>query len=211
MSASKHLQVSERLSALFLQKADDLMDRKYGAWKRVFWSGLPSEVVEIGAGAGANMRYYKPGTRVIAIEPNVAMHRHLEAAAQRHSIQLKIMGIKGESMDLPNDSVDAVIGTLVLCSVADPSRVLAEVHRILRPGGRYIFLEHVAADSASHLRRVQEWLRRVWHWLFDGCHLNRNTQASIYQTGFSSVAMDCFMLKPSLVPFAPHICGLAMK
>lgn len=201
----------EGLNGWLLYRVEGVMDRVYGARKRAVYGGLPDTVVEIGAGAGANFRYFAPGTRVIAFEPNRAMHPHLRAAARRRSITLEIRAIPGEAADLPDNSVAAVVGTLVLCTVADPQRVVARIRRILAPGGRYIFLEHVAALPGTPLRGLQEWMQRGWRWCFDGCHLNRDTQNVIQAAGFARVDMDCFVMQSRWLPFAPHIFGVAEK
>ncbi|MBT8339180.1 MAG: class I SAM-dependent methyltransferase [Desulfatitalea sp.] len=185
------------------------MDRIYGRHKRSIYRSLPETVVEIGPGAGANFRYYKPGTRVIAIEPNTAIHARLTAKARRCRIDLNIKSIRGEQIDLPDNTANAVVGTLVLCTVQSPEQVLSEIRRILKPGGRYIFLEHVAAISGTRRRGFQERLLPVWRWLFEGCHLNRNTHQTIINAGFTDVDMNCFMIKMKWAPFSPHIFGYA--
>jgi len=201
----------QRLNAWLLHRAEDLMHRVYGPRKRAIFRRLPLRVVEIGPGAGANLRYYRPGTRVIAVEPNPAMHAPLRAAALRRGLALEIRTLRGEALDLPDGSAEAVVGTLVLCSVDDPARVVAEIRRILAPGGRYVFLEHVAAPSRSPLHRWQRLLQRPWQWLFDGCRLHRDTHRTLQQAGFASLEMDCFVLTAPLAPFAPHIFGLARR
>lgn len=201
----------EGLNGWLLYRVEGVMDRVYGARKQAVYGGLPDTVVEIGAGAGANFRYFAPGTRVIAFEPNRAMHPHLQAAARRRGIDLEIRAIPGEAADLPENSVAAVVGTLVLCTVADPQRVVARIRRMLAPGGRYIFLEHVAALPGTPLRGLQEWMQRGWRWCFDGCHLNRDTQNVIQAAGFARVDMDCFVMQSRWLPFAPHIFGVAEK
>ena len=201
----------EAVNAWLLQGMDGAMDRIYGARKRTIYGQLPETVVEIGPGAGANLRYYAPGTRVIAIEPNRAVHPRLRAMARRRGIVLDIRAIGGEQADLPDGSAVAVVGTLVLCTVADPRRVVAQIHRMLAPGGRYIFLEHVAALQGSSLRGFQENLFKAWRWCFDGCHLNRETQRVILSAGFARVDMDCFVMQSRWLPFAPHIFGVAEK
>ena len=187
------------------------MDRIYGARKRAIYGGLPGTVAEIGPGAGANFRYYAPGTRVIAVEPNAAKYPRLRVRARQQGIDLEIRSVPGESVDLPDACVAAVVGTLVLCTVDNPQQVVSEIHRILVPGGRYIFLEHVAAVSGTRLRGLQNVLLRPWRWLFDGCHLNRETQHVIQAAGFASVDMDCFVMDKPWLPFAPHIFGVAVK
>lgn len=187
------------------------MDRAYGPRKRAIYGRLPRTLVEIGPGAGANFRYYAPGSRVIAVEPNCAMYPYLEAAARRRGIDLEIRPVSGEAVDLPDESAPAVVGTLVLCTVADPGQVVSEIRRILVPGGRYIFLEHVAAFPGTRLRGLQERLLRPWRRVFEGCHLNRETRRVIQSAGFSRLDMDCFVIKASWLPFAPHIFGVAVK
>ncbi len=203
--------VRGRFNAWLLDLADEAMDRRYGARKRLLFRDLPAEIVEIGPGAGANLRYYPPGTRVIAVEPNLAAHGRLRDRAARRGVDLEIHGLRGEAIGLADASRDAVVGTLVLCSVEDPRRVLAEIHRILKPGGRFLFCEHVAAPPGTAARRAQDALHRPWRWLFDGCHLNRSTPALLREAGFASVEMDCFRLRPPFLPVAPHVFGVAVK
>mgnify|MGYP001820506241 FL=1 len=200
-----------RLHSWLLERAESYMHRKYGSRKKAIFSSLPASVVEIGSGPGANLRYYPPGAALTAIEPNPAMHAPLRANAARWGIDLTIRGLKGESLDLASESVDAVVGTLVLCSVDNPRKVVAEIMRILKPGGRFLFLEHVAAMKGTPLNRFQEWLAKPWLWAFDGCHLNRDTHLTLGQAGFATVDMDCFMLSSPALLIMPHIFGVAVK
>ena len=148
--------------------------------------GMRGTVVEIGPGAGPNMRYYAPGTSVIAVEPNPNMHAPLRASAAEHGVDLEIRTVQGERIDVDDASVDGVVGTLVLCGVDDPAAVVAEVRRILKPGGTYFFLEHVAAEPGTRLRRVQDLLHRPHRWAANGCETNRDTASVIDGAGFSS-------------------------
>jgi SAM-dependent methyltransferase len=212
--AEKHIHNNPfrgRLNAWFLHFLEDYMDYKYGKRKRSAFEALPDTVVEIGAGAGANLRYFSPNTRLIAIEPNAQMHELLRKKAAKYDIQIDIRGLKGEKIDLESDSVEAAVSTLVLCTVDEPQKVVSEIRRILKPGGRFIFFEHVAAPEGSKLRSVQDFLFKPWCWMFEGCNLNRETNFLIYQAGFSSVNMDCFMLTSPFVPISPHIFGTAIK
>lgn len=206
-----HHPVKNRLHAWLLDCAEAYMHRKYGPRKKAIFSHLPLSVVEIGSGPGANLRYYPPGTALTAIEPNRAMHAPLRANAARWGINLTIRGLKGESLDLASESIDAVVGTLVLCSVESPRQVIAEIMRILKPGGRFLFLEHVAATNGTPLNRFQKLLVKPWRWAFDGCHLNRDTHLTLGQAGFATVDMDCFMLSSPAVFIMPHIFGVAVK
>ncbi len=200
-----------RFNPWLLHAGDALMDRKYGTLKRRAFALLPERVVEIGPGAGANFRYYRPRSEVIAFEPNPFTHDVLKEQAARYGLSLDLRAVGAESLDLDSADVDGVVGTLVLCTVEDPERVVSEIFRVLRPGGRYVFLEHVSAPEASSARALQRLLRRPWRWLFDGCTLNRDTHALLWRAGFSRLEMDCLWLGPPFLPVAPHIFGTAVK
>lgn len=187
------------------------MDSAYGRRKRNMFQDISEKIVEIGPGAGANFRYYAPGTRVVAIEPNVQMHARLRQRAARHGVALELVSQPAESLPLEDDSVDTIVGTLVLCSVQNPSRVLSEVRRVLRPGGRYLFIEHVSAKTRSLVAIQQQVLRRPWRFLFAGCRVDQDALALIESNAFDSVAYEEFSIGRNWLPFSPHICGAAVK
>ena len=203
--------IRDRLNAWFLGAAERAMHRTYGRRKRELFADLPPTVVEVGPGAGANFRYYAPGTRVIGFEPNRALHGRLRQAAERHGLALDLRAYGAESLDLPDASADAVVATLVLCTVPDPRQVLAEVRRVLRPGGRLLFIEHVAAPAGSALRALQRIVRRPWRWVSEGCCVDRDTAAALAEAGFGSLRVERFRLASPLPPVAPHIAGEAVR
>jgi SAM-dependent methyltransferase len=196
-------------NATFFASIDWYLHRRLGARKQELFADLPSVVVELGAGAGASMRYLAPGTRLIAIEPSPSMHRALRRRAARYGIDLEVRQELAESTGLATASVDAVICTLVLCTVQDQAAALAEVHRILRPGGRFVFIEHVAAASGP-LRALQRVLRRPWRYVFEGCCLERDTAAAISASGFADVRLERERLGGVFVPVWPQISGVAV-
>ncbi len=118
---------------------------------------LPGPIVELGPGVAANLR---PGSTLVAIEPNPPMHGRLRAAAKRHGVHLDLRDTSAERTGLPSGDVETVISSLVLCTVTDPAEVLAEIRRILRPGGTFRFVEHVVARVATPTRALQRALRR---------------------------------------------------
>ena len=211
MSADHRHAVRGPFNAWFLGAIDGVMHRIYGERKLRLLGRVPPTVVEIGAGAGANFRYYPDGTKIVAVEPSVHMHERLRAAAARHGHELEIRGLRGEALDLETGSADLVVATLVLCTVDDPRAVLAEIRRILAPGGRYVFIEHVAAEAGSALRTLQNAVTRPWCWIFEGCHPNRDTAAALEGAGFASLALERFRVVSPFVPTIPQIAGVAVR
>ena len=201
--------VRGRLNAAFFRLIDRYVHRLLGSRKAALFVGLPAEVVELGPGTGSNLRYYRRGTRLIAIEPNPHMHRGLARAAARCGVEIDIRGVGAESTGLPDDSVDAVVCTLVLCTVPDPAAALAEVRRILRPGGRLVLIEHVSAPAGTALDTVQRLLRRAWRWVFEGCDLCRPTADVLAASGFGAVALDRYRLRSLFVPVNEQVAGVA--
>lgn len=187
------------------------MHRIYGRRKRRLFADLPAAFIEVGPGAGANLRYYEPGTRVVAFEPNDLMHPRLVRHAAEAGVELELHGERAETLPLDDASVDAVVCTLVLCSVDDPARVVSEIRRVLRPGGRFHFIEHVAAKAGSGLHGAQRLLKRPWQWCFEGCVLCRDTEATIRDAGFARLAVERFRAVGRWAPFAPHIAGTAVR
>jgi ubiquinone/menaquinone biosynthesis C-methylase UbiE len=128
----------------------------YASRKSELIGALRGTVLEIGAGRGRNFGYFRSGVDWIGLEPNQRQHRHLARRAAGYGYHRPILAAPAERIPLPDASVDAVLATVVLCSVADQGRVLAEIQRVLRPGGAFVFFEHVAAPAGTRLRRVQQ-------------------------------------------------------
>jgi SAM-dependent methyltransferase len=202
--------VRGRLNSWCLAAADEPMHREYGERKVQLFGRIPDTVVELGPGSGANFRYYPRGTRVIAVEPNPAMHRRMHAQARRYGIEIDLRKAGAEGIGVETGSADLVVSTLVLCTVRDPEKAVSEVRRALKPGGRFAFLEHVAAEPGTRMRKVQETMRRPWAWLGEGCQLNRDTAATIEAAGFSRLELERFH-GPRRTPFEPHISGVAVR
>lgn len=178
--------------------------------KRALLGALRGTVVEIGPGGGVNFEFFAPAdVEWIGVEPNHFAHARLHAAAAAHGVRARLLDGTAASIALPDGSADAVVSTLVLCSVPDQRAALAEVRRILRPGGRFVFVEHVAAPRGAPLRRVQRAIRAPWRLAGGGCEPDRETARCIEQAGFSRVDVAHFPVALPIV--GPHIAGTAHR
>jgi ubiquinone/menaquinone biosynthesis C-methylase UbiE len=203
--------VRGRFNAWFLAALDGYMHWKYAAIKSRLLGQAPAVVVELGPGAGANLRYLPRGTKLIAVEPNLHMHPVLERRARQLGIDLDLRGLAGESLDLPSASVDFVFSSLVLCTVEKPEQVIAEVRRVLKPGGRFACVEHVEAPAGSAVHRMQRLIRRPWKWVFEGCDLCRDTGATLRSSGFAQVDVQSLVLPTVFVPIRHQIIAMCVK
>ncbi len=162
-------------------------------------AGLTGQVLEVGAGTGANLPHYQRASQVTAAEPDAAMRRRLTARAAAAPVPVRVTSDAAEALHHPDAAFDAVVFTMVLCSVTDPRRALAEARRVLRPAGTLIVLEHVR--GAGPLAWWQDRLTPLWSLFSAGCHLNRDTAAAIEAAGFDIVTADSsapFRLAPLL-------------
>ncbi len=201
--------VRGRANAAFFRLVDSYVHHVVGVRKAALFADLPETVVELGPGTGANLRYYRPGTRLVAIEPNPHMHPALVRASARHGIQLDVRTVGAEATGLPSGSVDAVVSTLVLCTVPDPAAALAEARRILRPGGKLLLIEHVAAPRRTGLAVLQRLLRKPWRWAFEGCDVRRSTAELVDDAGFAEVRLERYRLRSVFLPVNEQVAGTA--
>jgi SAM-dependent methyltransferase len=142
-------------------------------------------VVEIGAGTGLNASLYPASVdRLVLTEPNLAMSRRLRRRIRRRGVDAEVVCARAERLPFETGSVDTVVSTLVLCTVDEPERVLAEVARVLRPGGQFLFIEHVRAASVR-LARWQDRFESPWRWFAEGCRCNRPILDQIRSCGFA--------------------------
>lgn len=203
--------VRGRFNAWFFDALDGYMHWKYAAIKSQLLADVPRVLVELGPGAGANLRYLPKGTRLIAIEPNRHFHGVLRRRASERGIELDLRGLAGEALDLADESVDFVFSSLVLCSVTDPRAVVAEVLRVLRPGGRFACVEHVQAPAGTAMRSLQRTIASPWKWVFEGCDLCRNTGSTLREAGFSQVTVLPMVLPTVFVPIRHQITAICVK
>lgn len=176
--------------------------------------GLAGRVVDIGAGDGVNFEWYPSAvSEVIAVEPERNLRRFAEQAAKEAPVAVTVCTAFAEDLPLEDASVDAAVVSLVLCTVPDPEAALAEIRRVLKPGGELRFYEHVHADRQP-LRLLLEVAERsgLWPRIAGGCHPTRRTGETIEACGFEVERCERFGFSPSpITPKVPHILGLARR
>jgi ubiquinone/menaquinone biosynthesis C-methylase UbiE len=182
-------------------------------FRRQLLAGLSGEVLEVGAGGGRNFSWYpREVTHVLAVEPEPRLRRNTEVAAASAPVAVTVTPGTAEHLPCADESMDAVICSLVLCSVDDQDRALREARRVLRPNGELRFLEHVRAETAG-LRRVQQVLdATVWPPIGGGCHTGRDTAAAIERAGFTFTQLERFRFPARGIPLptSPNIIGVAV-
>lgn len=172
---------------------------------------VSGEVLEIGFGSGLNIPHYPSSVqKITAIDPNPGMSRYAEPRIAASPITVERCILSGESLPMADASFDTVVSTWTLCSIKNIEQALAEIYRVLKPSGRFIFLEHGLSDEPE-IARWQHRLNPVQKLIGDGCNLNRNIRVLVEQAGFSLLDVDNFYLDktPRLLGYMYR--GVAIK
>ncbi|NXX95305.1 MET7A protein, partial [Centropus bengalensis] len=206
----------------FLEKLSVFHEKKVKKQKQELFRNLPDftsssgqlRLLEIGTGCGANFQYFPPGCKVICTDVNPHFQEALSKSMNKnqHIHYERFLVAAGEDLhQVPSGSVDAVICTLVLCSVHDVNSTLKEALRVLRPGGAFYFLEHVAADRSSWKYFWQQVCHPTWKLLFAGCCLTREPWKNLEEANFSELKVQHISVPLPCTPITPHIIGFAVK
>lgn len=172
--------------------------------------GARGRVLEIGCGTGANFPYYDEAAQVTATEPDPYMLERARRRARALGHRLELVQAVAEALPFADATFDAVVATLVFCSVREPGQALAEVRRVLRPGGQLRFYEHVRYGGL--LARLQDAVTPVWRWFGAGCHPNRDTPRLVREAGFRLRRLEMTYPLPPVPPMLlarPHALGIA--
>ncbi|MBS1697826.1 MAG: methyltransferase domain-containing protein [Actinobacteria bacterium] len=174
--------------------------------------GLSGDVVEVGAGYGATFPFYPPDVRsLLALEPDIGLRNRATRAATATAVPIRVGDGRAENIPLPDNSVDAVVFSLVLCSVQNQATALDEAARVLKPQGTLTFYEHVRSTNRA-IGFIEDIATPAWSGLAGHCHPNRETVRSILDAGFhlQTIRRFGFSVLPATPPVA-HVIGRAVK
>jgi ubiquinone/menaquinone biosynthesis C-methylase UbiE len=204
-------QVRHPIFARVFDGVSPLMEREAGKRRAELLADLSGRVVEVGAGNGANFKHY-PATvdEVIALEPERYLRRKATYAAGFAPVRVSVSDGVADQLGLPERSFDAAVVSLVLCTVPSPERALAELHRVLKPGGELRFFEHVRSQDPRKAR-LQRRLDHsgIWPRIAGGCHCARDTVSAIEAAGFQIERVRNVDLGPAWMHTNPHVIGTA--
>jgi ubiquinone/menaquinone biosynthesis C-methylase UbiE len=203
-----------RFARMYVKAAARADRRGAAEHRRRLLQGLGGRVVEIGAGNGLNFAHYPATvTEVVAIEPEPTLRAIAQQAAAGAPVPVSVRAGTADALPLADGEMDAAVASLVLCSVPDQARALAELHRVLRPGGELRFYEHVIARCQPK-RAILQFADHsgLWPAIGGGCHPARDTGAAIEAAGFTIERCERFGFRASaLEPSVPHILGIASR
>jgi ubiquinone/menaquinone biosynthesis C-methylase UbiE len=177
--------------------------------RQVLLTKASGKVLEIGGGTGANLPFYGGQVQSLTItEPSDAMARRLERRLKAHALPATVVRAAAEALPFEDDSFDTAVSTLVLCTVKDPAKSLGELRRVLKPGGKLLFIEHVRSEEPG-VARWQERLNPLQRVIGCGCNCNRATLQSARAAGFSVKDVHHHALNKVPVWVRPLIVGVA--
>ncbi|CAL1265625.1 unnamed protein product [Larinioides sclopetarius] len=205
------------LGPLFNPKLTPLRKRAFDILKEHLAGrkkNVPLDILEIGIGGGANLQFYPENSNLTALDMNATFETYFKENQKKYPqiAYKKTVTAMAENMETIEDaSMDVVVCTFVLCSVQNIQEVLSEVKRVLRPGGKFLFLEHVAFPHDQWSFTIQRFVAPLWHLYFDGCFPDRDIAEEIRQNGFSSVVCENKYPNSLLLFVRPQIVGIATK
>jgi len=183
-------------------------------WRRELLGQAHGEVLEVGAGTGASIEFYPDSVSTLVLsERDPHMRKQLSERVKRSQGRENSSVRTGtaEQIEAEDESFDCVVTSLVCCSIADLDAGLLEIRRVLRRGGHFIFMEHVAAAQGTSRRRWQNRVNPLWRKLMGNCHLNRETEQAILAAGFEITRIERESMRKVLSLVRPTIRGIARK
>lgn len=187
--------------------------RGQAAHRRELLAGLAGRVLEVGAGNGINFDHYPASvSELVAVEPEAHLRERAVKVASGATMPVDVIDAVGGRLPFEDGSFDAGVVCLVLCSVPDQQEALAELHRVIRPGGELRFYEHVVAERNDVARLMRAADKTFWPRVGGGCHMSRDTAPQIERAGFRIESNRRFGFRPSAaLPSLPHVLGVARR
>ncbi|GFR20396.1 methyltransferase-like protein 7A [Trichonephila clavata] len=192
------------------KKAFELLKKHLGERKKK----TPHEILEIGIGDGANLEYYPENSSLTALDMNESFEPYLKENLKKYPeirYRRKVIAMAEKMVGVEDSSVDVVVCTYVMCSAKSVPSVLKEVKRVLKPGGKFLFLEHVAYPKSDWNYLLQVLAAPLWRNYFCGCNLTRRTGEEIKKTGFSNVDIETTYITTVWLYIRPKVLGIATK
>ena len=204
------MSIRDRIFAAVYEPLSLRAEKTFGdELKSALLADANGRVLEIGVGTGLSFVHYPEVYELVGVDPSEPMLRRARRRAENIGRDVTLVEAPAEALPFEDDSFDTVVSLTVLCTVEDPARTLGEIRRVLRPGGRLLFLEHVRSSDPKRAR-AQDRFHRPWGWISGGCHPNRRTLNEIETAGFEVTDLEESEIEhvPSLV--RPHITGTAV-
>jgi ubiquinone/menaquinone biosynthesis C-methylase UbiE len=197
---------------IFPRLCDWLMrDPRMSALRGESLARVSGEILEIGIGTGLNLAHYPKSVRnLTAVDPNAAMTKLARRRMAESGIRVDQFLQSGEELPFADGTFDCVVSTWTLCSIPNPDRAVSEAYRVLKPGGRFVFLEHGLSDQP----KIQRWQRRlnpIQRRVGDGCRLDLDVLAVVGRRSFSSVQSECFLMEHTPRTHGTMFRGTAVK
>jgi ubiquinone/menaquinone biosynthesis C-methylase UbiE len=206
-------EIRHPLFARFFDRLSHVLEKDLGPRRDELLDGLTGRVLELGAGNGINFGHYPAGVEeVVAVEPEPFMRAKAERAAASAPVRVTVTAGVAERLPFEDEAFDAVVASLVLCSISDVPAGLGELRRVVRAGGELRFLEHVRAEGGAK-PRVQDALdrSRLWPLIGGGCHCSRDTVGVLGAAGFRVERVRSLDVGPSWGVTNPHVIGVAVR
>ncbi len=202
--------LSQKLFADSYDLLNKLVEWRISTYRNSTAGQASGRVLEIGFGTGSNLKYYPDSVEITALEPNPYMFDRIRRRASTLNKVITVFRGYGENMPFKDEVFDTVVVTLVLCMVSDVERVVSEITRVLKPGGRFYFYEHVSSKSYVG-RRFQSLLNPFWSFITTGCNLTRDIEKIIKEAEFAQVKSRKFTIRFGTPISLPNIVGVATK
>jgi len=203
------MNINDKIFAALYDAVNQSVESKLVEFRKMTAGVASGQVLEIGAGTGANFTFYRPDTKLTVLENNEFMFPKIFNAASNCGIDTTL--VKGSSFYIPfaDNSFDSIVTTLVLCMVEDLESTLSEIKRVLKSGGVFYFYEHVKSSEGIR-SRFEDYINPLWKYLTNGCNLNRDLGQTISNCGFEKIYLETHHLSVGLPITIPNIVGHAV-